>query len=142
MKPIAIFNKYLEYVKTDKPTKHTVNYSKGNWPHARWDPYFFLRCEEAYPVKHHFVYDKYFIPEETVVHTTVDLGVGTFAIFQTVMIYGLRVIRNGKDQSFYQIPLFRNDVFATSTKNVAYEPVQLADLEKYLGGKGSSRWQE
>ncbi|EGG17463.1 hypothetical protein DFA_08458 [Cavenderia fasciculata] len=133
VKPIAVYNKYLEHITTSRPCKHTVTCFKGFAPGIRWDPKHIIECDSVNEITSKFNY-KDDIPDETKIEKTIDLGIGTYTIYQTVIVYGIKV----KDPRVYYLnpPVYRDDIFATPTKNAIYEPVNFfGTVVKYFDGK-------
>ncbi|EGG14715.1 hypothetical protein DFA_10974 [Cavenderia fasciculata] len=142
MKPIAVLNHYIDNVTLQSPGQHTVTHFKGYYPGYSWsDAQDFQRCDDANQVKNKFNYGGV-IPEKTPVRKTINLNAGTYFIFQSLIVYGIRLVYRNGQTSYLECHIYRNDVFPVQAPNVRYEVVPHLAGREYLLNRGSSRWQE
>ncbi|EGG22027.1 hypothetical protein DFA_01916 [Cavenderia fasciculata] len=141
IKPIAVYNRYIEYVTLDEPETYPVTYLKGWIPSNSFIGRFIDICDSKNQVTKLYHGGDPF-PSNEPVQTTIKLGVGTSIIFQTNIIYGMRVNYPGGIFSYDELQLFRGEVFSVPASQVHFEPVGPKACEEYIRGKGASRWQE
>ncbi|EGG23949.1 hypothetical protein DFA_06087 [Cavenderia fasciculata] len=124
VKPIAVYNPYIETVTVETETPHLVSYLKGyDWVTKTLDV-FIEKCDAKNKITNRFDGSKS-IPVEETVHKTIRIGLVPTMIFQTVIAYGTR-----------------DDIFSVLSKHVTTDVVSQRDCRDYLEGEGASRWQE
>ncbi|EGG22026.1 hypothetical protein DFA_01915 [Cavenderia fasciculata] len=145
IKPIAVYNRYIDYVTLESPDKaYPISYFKGFVPGNQFITKIIEFCDKFNQVtKMYSGGDS--IPTQEPAQKTIRLRAGTSIIFQTIIVYGMRMKDKGENPnppSFMHVQLYRDDIFSVPANNVVYEPVNPIDCSEYLTGKGASRWKE
>ncbi|EGG22165.1 hypothetical protein DFA_04283 [Cavenderia fasciculata] len=144
VKPIAVFNVYLGTQIAASPKTVEVKCFKGSCSHHLEKDEFLKACEDVYEVKNNFDYDYDLIPPTFEIKKTIDLpSAGTFAIFQTAIIYGFRWRDpQTSDWRYLLEAVYANDVFAVPMDHVQYDTVPYNPLYTYFLIDGLSRWSQ
>ncbi|EGG18136.1 hypothetical protein DFA_06803 [Cavenderia fasciculata] len=135
-KPIAVFNQYLGNANASSKKSVTVKCFKGSetYPIPTGRGQLIDLCEKKLlmDVKNHFNYGYNEILQAVEIDKTIELpSAGSFAIFQTKIIYGYRFRKNGVDQ-FEHACVFRDDVSLVPIDHIQYEPVTYHQYTPYL----------
>ncbi|EGG18137.1 hypothetical protein DFA_06804 [Cavenderia fasciculata] len=143
-KPIGVLNKYLGNVITSSKKPVTVKCFKGSeTDQIRTSRGQLIDLCEGRPemVQNHFNYGFNEIQQAVEIDKTIELpSAGSFAIFQTKIIYGFLLKRDGVDDRFDHACVFRDDVYLVPFDHILYEPVTAHQYIAYLFGPGKPRW--
>ncbi|EGG15241.1 hypothetical protein DFA_10074 [Cavenderia fasciculata] len=132
-KPISVYHQYLEFKESQTPGRQTINCFRGTVPDYTNMEQTVAECDKKSDIKTKFEYTGP-IPIQEKITRPVDLDVGTFAIFQTVLVYGIKLILLNGSAIYYTASVYRDQVFGIPTSRVWYEPPSAEQARAYLMG--------
>ncbi|EGG18128.1 hypothetical protein DFA_06795 [Cavenderia fasciculata] len=133
IKPIAVYHKLIKEIPSTSPQSVPITYYKGWVPgSSSFNASTIQACDDQSNVGNLFNYGSS-IPSQTTLSKNVDIGIGTFEIYQTILVYGV-------SPSFSVCSVYRDDLYAINVTNIRTDPNPDSDVISYLTGRGASRW--
>ncbi|EGG16149.1 hypothetical protein DFA_09174 [Cavenderia fasciculata] len=142
IKPIGVYNRFVQNVNSTSNQTISVTYKTGFAPGYRIEPGPIARCESLHFIKHKFPGYATNIPDETSVSKGVTVGVGQYTINQTLLVYGLvkTPVSGGGAPTYSIVSLYRDDLHPTYQSSIIDDPCTDDEVKTYLLGRGLSRW--